>query len=94
MKFSENKTTGEITLKMSKSEVETFLFENDKLKNNLFNLTLAYFKNYKSDSKIFSDYDPIVIASRASMAALYDLIEKCGLEAEYQKYKSENYKED
>ena len=35
MKFSENKTTGEITLKMSKSEVETFLFENDKLKNNL-----------------------------------------------------------
>ena len=46
MKFSENKTTGEITLKMSKSEVETFLFENDKLKNNLFNLTLAYFKNY------------------------------------------------
>lgn len=94
MKFSENKTTGEITLKMSKSEFETFLFENDKLKNNLFNLTLAYFKNYKSDSKIFSDYDPIVIASRASIAALYDLIEKCGLEAEYQKYKSENYKED
>ena len=94
MKYSENKTTGEITLKMSKRECDTFLFENEKLKNNLFNLTLAYYKNYMQDKRIFSEYDPIVIASKASMSALYDLVEKCGLEAEYQKYKSENYREE
>lgn len=61
-----------------------------ELKEVLFEETFYQFKEWLRLNKELGEYDRLVSIEHAKFCALYDLIEKAGLEEEYQKWKGGN----
>lgn len=61
-----------------------------ELKEVLFEETFYQFKECLRLNKELGEYDRLVAIEHAKFCTLYDLIEKAGLEEEYQKWKGGN----
>lgn len=64
-----------------------------KLKLVLFEETLNALNQWKESKKKFEKYDHVIKIELGKFCALYMVIKNCGLEEEYQEWKSETERE-
>ncbi len=61
----------------------------EKLKAKLFEETFYYQKRYNFYKKELGEFDRLTSVEYGQFIALYNLIEECGLENEYQEWKGQ-----